>query len=443
MPAEFPIYNALRTSPGEPFSCDVRMDTNLTSDLAELPALPGEELFHVEGVFRGLATPIPGGGLVRWILGEGPHIDSEVEFFDELCWRLVGDGIPLWRASLHIGTLHPQIRGFGARWWRDRKITEEYRILHGSQDTEEYRRSPIRATVERGVKFRRHLVEDDREYPLLTRIRRAGGRDYFALPLNRTLQHYPVVTWATDRPQGFSAAEIAALEEINPALAAIVETRAVRHIGINLIDTYLGLMAGKRILAGQVRRGQGDRLQAAVMITDLRGFTGLSDRLSGESVLRLLDDYFDAVASPVQEHRGEVLKFIGDGVLAIFPAEDDHDFAPAASRALGAATETLARIAAANRARREGERTEFAAGIGLHFGEVIFGNVGAADRLDFTVVGPAVNLASRIEGLTKRLLRPLLTSRAFAQICPQPLVSLGFHPVRGLNHPEEVFGLPE
>ncbi|HJU20500.1 MAG TPA: adenylate/guanylate cyclase domain-containing protein [Stellaceae bacterium] len=418
------------------------MDTNLTSDPAALPATSGEEFFRVEGIFRGLAAPIPGGGLVRWILGEGPHIDNEAEFFDELCWRLVGDGVPLWRASLHISTLHPQIRGFGARWWRERKMTEEYRILHGSQTTEEYLKSPIRATIERGVKFRRRLVEADGEYPLLTRLRKAGGSDYFALPLNRTLQRHPVVTWATDHPQGFAAAEIAALEEINPALAAIIETRAVRHISFNLLDTYLGPLAGKRILAGQVRRGQGDRLPAAIMITDLRGFTGLSDRLADEAVLRLLDDYFDAVASSVQEQRGEVLKFIGDGVLAIFPAEDDRDFA-AAARALGAATETLARIDAANRARRGADSVAFRAGVGLHFGEVTFGNVGAADRLDFTVIGPAVNLASRIEGLTKRLLRPLLTSRAFARICPQRLISLGYHPVRGLNQPEEVFGLPE
>ncbi|HZU88980.1 MAG TPA: hypothetical protein VE993_06950, partial [Stellaceae bacterium] len=152
-------------------------------DGAAAPALAGEEFFRVEGIYSSLAAPIPGGDLMRWILSEGPHIISEVEFFDELCWRLVGDGIPLWRANLHIGTLHPQIRGFGARWWRDRKITEEYRVLHGSQATEEYRKSPIRATIERGVKFRRHLVADDDEYPLLAKIRDAGGRDYFALPL--------------------------------------------------------------------------------------------------------------------------------------------------------------------------------------------------------------------------------------------------------------------
>ncbi|MGH7054881.1 MAG: adenylate/guanylate cyclase domain-containing protein [Stellaceae bacterium] len=419
------------------------MDTNLTSDPAVLPAPTGEDLFRVEGVFSGLAAPVQGGDLVRWLLAEGPRIDSEVELFDELCWRLVGDGIPLWRANLHIGTLHPQIRGFGARWWRERKITEEYRVLHGARSTEEYRKSPIRATIERGVRFRRRLVEEDGEYPLLAKIHLAGGRDYFALPLNRTLQTYPAVSWTTDRPQGFTEAEIAALEAINPALAAIVETRAVRHIGANLLDTYLGPLVGKRVLAGQVRRGQGDRLPAAVLITDLRGFTGISDRLPGESVIALLDDYFDAVVSPVQERQGEVLKFIGDGALAIFPAEDDRDFAAATARALGAAVETLARIESANRIRRTRDQSEFRAGIGLHFGEVIFGNVGASDRLDFTAVGPAVNLAARIEGLTKRLLRPLLTSRAFARLCPRRLVSLGYHPVRGLNQPEEVFGLPE
>jgi adenylate cyclase len=177
------------------------------------------------------------------------------------------------------------------------------------------------------------------------------------------------------------------------------------------------------------------------MMTDMRDFTGLSDRLPGDAVIELLDDYFDAIVSPIQENKGEILKFMGDGVLAIFPA--DEDFAPSSLRALAAATQGLERLAAFNQARRETERTEVRTGIGLHLGDVIYGNVGSAHRLDFTVIGPAVNLASRIEGLTKRLLRPLLTSAAFAKICPRPLVSLGFHPVRGLFQPEEVFGLPD
>ncbi len=374
---------------------------------------------------------------------DGPQIESGFELFDELCWRLLGDEVPLWRAAFHTGILHPQIRGIGVRWLRDRNIVEDYRILHGSEDTEEYRLSPIRATIERGTPFRRRLDHPVPEFPLLERIRRAGGTDYFALALNRTYRRFPTVTWATDQPGGFGDEDIAKLEDINPALAAIAETRAERRISTSLLDTYLGPQAGRRILAGQILRAQGERMRAVIMMTDMRNFTGLSDRLPGNAVIELLDDYFDAIVSPIQENKGEILKFMGDGVLAIFPAEDDEDFAPSSLRALEAAMQGLDRLAAINLVRRENETAEMRTGIGLHLGEVIYGNVGATDRLDFTVIGPAVNLASRIEGLTKRLWRPLLTSAAFAEICPHPLVSLGFHPVRGLLQPEEVFGLPD
>ena len=403
----------------------------------------GEEFFRTEGAYTSLGAPIPGGQVERWLLREGPHIASIVEMFDELCWRLVGDGLPLWRATLHMGTLHPQIRGLGARWLRAFNIIEEYRILNGSEATEEYLRSPIRTATERGTPFRRSLNEDTSEYPLLTKLRGFGVTDYFALALNRTFRRFPVVTWATDRPSGFSDEDIAAFEEINPALAAIVDTRAVRRMTENLLDTYLGPQAGRRVLAGQIQRAEGERLRAVIMMTDMRGFTALSDRLPGEEVIELLDDYFDAIVTPVAARKGETLKFMGDGVLAIFPAADDDDFSSASVQALEAALEGLERLGIVNKKRRAVDRTEVRIGIGLHLGEVIFGNVGAADRLDFTVIGPAVNLASHIEGLTKRLLRPILVSSAFAQICPRPLVSLGFHPVRGLFEPEEVFGLPE
>jgi len=403
----------------------------------------GEEFFRTEGAYTGLGAPIPGGRIDRWILGEGPHIDSEVELFDELCWRLLGDGLPLWRATLHMGTLHPLIRGVGARWLRELKIIEEFRILHGNEATGEYLQSPIRATIERGTSFRRRLVQDTPEYPLLSKLRKAGATDYFALALNRTFRLFPVVAWATDRSGGFSDAHIAALEEINPALAAIVETRSVRRISANLLDTYLGPQAGRRILAGQIRRAEGERLRAVIMMTDLRGFTALSDQLPGDEVIELLDDYFDAIATPIENRKGEILKFIGDGMLAIFPAEDDDDFSQSSVHALEAATEGLARLDAVNQMRRRVGRTELRIGIGLHLGEVIYGNVGSASRLDFTVIGPAVNLASRIEDLTKRFGRPMLFSSAFARICPRPLVSLGLQPVRGLSEPEEVFGLAE
>ena len=412
-------------------------------DLPPDTTTTGEELFRTEGTYTGLGAPIPGGRVDRWILVEGPQIDSHVELIDELCWRLLGNGVPLWRATLYAGTLHPLIRGVGARWFRDLNVVEDFRILHGSAETDEYLRSPIRATIERGTPFRRRLVSEVPEYPLLEKLRRAGATDYFALALNHTFRGFPVATWSTDRPGGFSDGDIKALEEINPALAAIIETRVVRRTSANLLDTYLGPQAGRRILAGQIRRAEGERLRAVIMITDLRGFTALSDQLPGDEVIELLDDYFDALGTPIEKHKGEVLKFIGDGMLAIFPAADDDDFSQSSVRALEAATEGLERLDAVNRARRASGRDELRTGIGLHLGEVIYGNVGSAERLDFTVIGPAVNLASRIEDLTKRLSRPMLFSSAFARVCPRSLVSLGLHPVRGLLDPEEVFGLPE
>jgi adenylate cyclase len=416
-------------------------DTLVVEPAATLAA-PIESFFRVAGAHPTAGAPIPGGQVSQWILTATPRIPRETEFFGELCWRLVGDGVPLWRATLHFGTLHPQISGFAVRWWRHRQLTEEIHIAHGADATDEYRLSPIRDPIERGVSFSRVLDGEPSGYPLLDEIRKAGGTEYLAVPLNRVLRRYPVATWATDQAGGFSDSDRKALAEITPALAAVVETRAVRRLSANLMDTYLGPQAGRRVLAGQIMRGKGETLNAVIMATDLRGFTALSDRLTGDEMIELLDDYFEAVASPIHERQGEVLKFIGDGVLAIFPTGEEGDFTSTTVRALNAATAGLAKLDEVNEARRRAERPDIMIGIGLHLGEVTYGNVGAADRLDFTAIGPAVNLAARLEGLTKRLMRPLVTSAAFAAACPYPLVSLGFQPVRGFSEPEEVFGLP-
>jgi len=398
---------------------DVPMDLTMPQGPADTTT-SDDEFVRTEGAYISLGAPIPGGQVAHWLLREGPRFESFVEMFDELCWRLVGDGLPLRRATLHMGTLHPQARGMGARWMRDEKVIEEYRIVYASAASDEYLRSPIRRTIERGTPFRRRLTQDIPEYPLLSKLRNFGATDYFALALNRTFRRFPVVTWATDKPGGFTDAEIAALEEINPALAAIVAASAIRRITENLLDTYVGPQAGRRVLAGQIQRIKGERLHAVIMITDMRDFTALSDRLPGDEVIELLDDYFDAIVTSVEARKGEILKFMGDGVLSIFPAADDGDFSEASVQAIEAAREGLERLATVNKARRAAGLTEVRIGIGLHLGEVIFGNVGAAHRLDFTVIGPAVNLASRIEGLTKQLLSPILVSSAFARVCPRP-----------------------
>ena len=379
-----------------------------------------QSLFRVAATRASPGLPIADGDVEHWILNTPQRDERDVEFFDELCWRLVGrrhSAVARDPPYRHLASADP---GFAVRWLRDRKVTEEIHIAHGGDQVDEFRQSPIRGTIQRGIPFRRRLDGDLSGYPLLEQVRAGGGTEYFALPLNQFFDRWPVVTWTTDRPGGFTEPHVAMLTQIIPALAAVVDARAARRVSANLLGPISDREASRQVLAGQVRRGEGESLNAVIMATDLRGFTALSDRLDGGEVITLLDDYFDAVASPVHQFRGEVLKFIGDGVLAIFPTGEDWDFTSTSVRALDAALAGLARLDQVNAERHAAGQAEIRIGIGLHLGEVIYGNVGAVDRLDFTVIGPAVNLAARLEGLTKRLMRPLITSQAFAAACPRP-----------------------
>ena len=372
----------------------------------------------------------------RWILTEGRLAPSPARFLTGLCARLVDAGLPLWRVTIYAATLHPQIRGFGWRWWRERHVTEEVRIARGVELTADYLESPLRGPIERGEAMRRQ-GDALGDFPLLREFRTEGCTDYVAAPLNRIGERFPAVAWATDRAGGFTAEQLALLEEIRPALAAVIETVVARRTARNLFSIYHGSQVGERVFDGQIERGHLEPLRAAIMATDLRGFTGMSDQLPADEVIGALDDYFEYVTEGVHAERGHVLKFIGDGVLAIFGAEDGRD-AEAADAALAAARAIVVRLAA-----RDPGAVELRAGIGLHLGTVMYGNVGAPDRLDFTAIGPAVNLAFRLEGLTKSLRRPVLASRAFAEAARQALLPLGAHPIRGLSEPEDVFGLPE
>lgn len=395
---------------------------------------------------EGIGHAVEGGEIFDWVLGEGRTRLRGPALFDELCWRLIGKGVRLWRATFSTPTLHPQFLGYSYRWWRDRNITEEYQVRRGIMETTDYQESPIRIVMERGELVRHHLARPEAadalaRYSVLRTLRDAGATDYFACPLTSFNGRFQTTTWTTDQAGGFSDANIAAIQHLMPALAAVADARVTQRIAGTLLDIYLGRTVGPRVLDGEIRRGYGERLRAVLMATDLRGFTALSDRLPGEELIELLDDYFEAVTQPVQSGGGDVLKFIGDGVLAIF-AVGERSEAEATGAALDAAQASLRRLADLNRGRGSGSRAQLRVGIGLHLGEVFYGNVGATDRLDFTAIGPAVNLTSRLEGLTKRLDRPIVMSDDFARACDRPLASLGFHPVRGLSEPAEVFGLP-
>jgi adenylate cyclase len=393
--------------------------------------------------YEGLGAPIAEPDLTNWLLTGARQLDTMAALFDALCWRLRGAGVPLWRATLHVGTLHPQILGFGWRWWRDRNVTEVMRVDHAARNSEDFQRSPIRTVITDGatVRYRLDRPEEITDFPLLQEIAGAGGTEYFAVPLMLMNDRHPAVTWSTDRPGGFSDEDARVLSRLTPALAAVIEARSIRSTAGQLLEIYLGSSIGRRILEGQVIRAMGERMRAAILCTDLRGFTGLSDRLPGDELIQLLDDYFEAVADPVHDRNGEVLKFVGDGVLAIFTTDPQGE-AEAALSALEAAEGALANLERVNATRVASGRQALRIGIGLHIGEIIYGNVGAATRLDFTAIGPAINLACRLEALTKRYDRPLLMSRDFARALPRPSISLGFQPVRGMTRPVELFGVP-
>ncbi len=405
---------------------------------------PPNDAIEVIAVHRGHGQPIVGEPVADWLLGEGRQTASTSALFDQLCWRLVGQGVPLWRATISLATLHPEARAYGHRWWRERRLTEEIRVRHEATETQDYRDSPIRALIEHGG-WARYRLEDESAiegFPLLQGFRRAGATDYFACPLSYFNGRYQVSTWTTDRPGGFTAEQLAMVGNLVPLLSLVAEGIAMRRLAGTLLDTYLGPTIGQRIFQGVVQPGHGEILRAVLMAIDLRGFTSLSDRLPAGELLLLLDRYFDIAAGAITAHGGEVLKFVGDGVLATFPTMDGKESRMAAA-ALAAGEEILLRLGEENARRQSEGRPLIRIGIGLHIGEVFYGNVGAATRLDFTAIGPAVNLACRLEGLTKRFGRPVILSQDFARLCDRPLQSLGFQPVKGLGEPEEVFGLAD
>ncbi|MEE9588374.1 MAG: adenylate/guanylate cyclase domain-containing protein, partial [Hyphomicrobiaceae bacterium] len=266
---------------------------------------------------------------------------------------------------------------------------------------------------------------------------------YVAMPLRFSDGQLNILTLVSDRPGGFSTEELGQIYEILPTLSRLFESHAVRLSSSTLLRTYLGSDAGQRVMDGLVKRGDGENIHAAIWITDLRDSTSLAASLSREDYLSLLNGYFDSVAGAVLDHGGEVLKFIGDSVLAIFAIDDPNEKKPeACAHALAAAYEASRQFEAVNKERAANGAPLLGFGIGLHRGDLTYGNVGTTKRLGFTVIGSAVNEAARIEGLSKTLNRQILISSAFGESVSHPMISLGRHTLRGVTGEREIFGLP-
>jgi adenylate cyclase len=383
-------------------------------------------------------------GPADWLLQVGRLAGSADELLGGLCELLVSRGVPLERVGLHGRLLHPQLAGVRLLWRRGIGA-EETLYAYDVAESGAYEKSPLYKVYTTAEIVRRRLSEPpaDDDFPILPELRAEGFTDYLVTPLEQASGRRQAVSWATSDPAGFSDAHIAEIVALLPALAACMETRSLRGMLKGLLSIYLGPQAGSRVLAGTIRRGEGEVIAAAIWLCDLRDFTMLSETLPSADVIRLLDDYFEIMAGPVADHGGEVLKFIGDAMLAIFPIQDDLDRDRACRTALIAAEEALTRLAKANAERRVRGALEIDLGLALHTGSVMYGNIGAPDRLDFTVIGPAVNLTARIAGLCRPMKRQLLASARFASPCGSELVSLGHHAMRGLSEAQEVFGLPD
>jgi adenylate cyclase len=379
-------------------------------------------------------------GVVDWLTNgtrDQRFIDN---IFAEMCIRLQQAGIPLKRSTLHVRIQHPQWLGARFMWSDGMHEAEIGRVDFDVMERSEYIGSPANEMFDGATEVRENLERDPslgRKHALYDEMRAKGLTDYVAWPLYHTLGKRHLITFSTDRRGGFDDAHVAALKKVLPVLALVSEIRIKNRLARTLLETYVGAHAGELILAGATRRGTGTTVRAAIMICDLRDFTKISDNWPRDDVIDLLNDYFDAMSEPIVRHGGEILKFIGDGLLAIFPLHEPN----ACANLLRAVTEARQAMVALNERNKGTGRAPLNYGIGVHVGDVMYGNIGSTSRLDFTVIGPAVNMASRLEALTKQIGKPVLLSRDFTElVTPEfELERVGQHTVRGFSEPIELF----
>jgi adenylate cyclase len=388
--------------------------------------------------------------IVAWTVRVGLDGLDQADLVAGYCERLVEAGVPLWRASVGADTLHPLIVAQGHRWLAGEGVHEEfYRRARNPEGEKEWRESPWFWLVESGEgQMRRRLArgEGTNEFPLLASLAAQGGTDYFArvVPFgdgdNLGAVHGLASSWATRDERGFAARDLALIEATLPAFALAFKASIAAGTARTLATTYLGRDAAERILRGEIERGQVETLPAVLWFSDLTGFTRITDTLPREQLLDLLNVYADCLVGVVHDHRGEVLKFMGDGILAVFSGARGD----ACRRALDAAEAARAAIARRNLERSAAGLPVTAFTLALHEGEVLSGNVGSRDRLDFTVIGPAVNELIRIQAMSRSLDQPVLVSANFAAACgdqQKRLVSLGRYALRGVGRPQELFTL--
>ena len=400
-----------------------------------------------------------GNRFVDWLLREAWDATTSEELVGRLGQRLVEADIPLMRLVLVIRTLHPEVLANAYSWRRDEGVREPYQLRHIRAQTPEFLNSPFVPIFNGagGIRRRLDVPEPKLDYPILEDLMAEGATDYVAMPLKFSDGQINVVTFATDRPGGFTTDELGEIYEILPVLSRLFEVHAMRLTTRYLLDTYIGQHTGAQVLHGLVKRGDGENIPAVIWMCDLRGSTAMADNQPRDAYLALLNEFFDCTAGAVLEHGGEVLKFIGDGVLAIFPIQawsggdgaapdaNGETTSPAAAmpnactRAIRAAHAAKARVAALNETLTADGKDGLRFVTAVHQGDVTYGNIGVAGRLDFTVIGPTANEAARLTDIAKSLDQSVVLSEQIAANVTEPLQSLGRHCLRGVGAEQEVF----
>ncbi|WP_120496500.1 adenylate/guanylate cyclase domain-containing protein [Kiloniella sp. EL199] len=392
------------------------------------------------------------GSVVDWVMAQALRDTTIEELFEGCCLRMRSAGIPIARGYIAFRTLHPLYSAMGLTWELGNGV-KTVGMSHESSGSEEWRRSPFYFMLSKEIGLlRRRLVGEGaiHDFKLMEDLRDDGYTDVLCYAihfdqesLGDTEGRGILGTWSSDIKAGLSDTDIKSLIRVQNRLAVACKVIITQQIAYNISTTYLGRNAGQRVLKGQIQRGDGEKIHAVIWYSDLRNSTALADMMPEEDYLDLLNGYFESTAGAIIDNGGDVLLLIGDAVLGIFPFTEDKTQAETGELAVKAAYDAVERIKELNACACDNGKCEASFGLGLHVGNVMFGNIGLPDRLQFTTVGPAVNEVARLEALTKDLGRRILMSKEFAEIVGRKCMPMGEHTLRGIEEVREIYTLDD
>jgi adenylate cyclase len=380
--------------------------------------------------------------IIDWLFSEGRMLGDDSDFVLQLARNLNACGAPVERLLLTIQTLNPEIVATSNAWLKSTDTIHHFVAERRIRETDRYIGSPMEQLFETEKRVRQRLDKlSEDAHSAYRELAEDGYTDYLALPVMFSWGLGSALVLSTKHPQGFSDTDIKSFRILRNYLSPIIEVYSLRNLSKSLMNTYVGKRTGEKVLAGMIQRGDADIIHAALWFSDLRDFTHLTETLPARQVLEMLNEYFEFVAAAVTARGGEILRFIGDAMLIVFPIDDDTSQQTACNAAIDSAIDAQSTLGSLNHRRRRHGEPEIRFGVGLNVGEVVYGNVGAPDRLDFTVMGPAVNRTARLESLTKTLDCNILFSHQFSELIDTPSTCLGMHEMKGIAEAQAVYAV--